>query len=324
MNRVFRIGTVLTVALGLALCAPAQPPAPAAPQTAPVTNAPVAVTKSPVELFRKLLAMTPEQRNAALADRPEENRQGILRKIKEYEKMSAEDRELKLRVTELRWYLPPLMRLPKPDRAATLAAISEPVRKLIEERLVQWDLLPPPLQMDVLEHQSTLGYFVGQNYGPATNMIQVGPPLPPGAQEELARLRKLSQPQHDQVVASFQKYYDLSAAEKQAVLDTLSAAQRAQMDKAVKLLGDLPRDQRGMFLSALGRLSSMSDADQQEFMHNAERWSAMTPEERQVWRQLANRVPPLPPLPPGLHRPPLPSGAANHPADQPLMTNTSH
>ncbi len=325
MNRILRISLCFALVLGFASEVIAQPVGPGALQPTASPNAPVTVAKSPVELFRRLLAMTGEQREQALADRPAENRQGILRKIQEYEKMTAEDRELKLRVTELRWYLPPLMRLPKADRVATLAAISEPVRKLIEERLLQWDLLPPPLQTGVLDHQSTLGYFAGQNYGPATNSFLVRePPLPPGAREELVRLRQLSRPQHDQVVASFQRFYDLSAEEKQAMLETLSAEQRAQLDKAFQLLGRMPKDQRDMFVAAAGKLSSMSDAEQQEFLHNAERWSAMSPDERQVWRQIANRLPPLPPLPPGLRQPPLPPGAANGPADQPLITNTSH
>jgi len=157
MNKALRISICFALVLGFASEVIAQPAGPGNPQSVVSTNAAVAVAKSPVELFRRLLAMTGEQRERALADRPAENRQGILRKIQEYEKITAEDRELKLRVTELRWYLPPLMRLPKADRAATLAVISEPVRKLIEERLLQWDLLPPPLQADALEHQSTLG-----------------------------------------------------------------------------------------------------------------------------------------------------------------------
>jgi len=321
MNQALRISICFAFVLGFAGELTGQPATPADSQAAVSTNAPVAVAKSPVELFRRLLAMTPEQRERALTDRPVENRQGILRKIQEYEKMNAEDRELKLRVTELRWYLPPLMRLPKTERAATLATISEPVRKLIEERLLQWDLLPPPLQTDVLDHQSTLGYFAGQNYGAATNMMQLNPPLPPGAREELARLRQLSRPQHDQVIASFQKFYDLSAGEKQAMLDTLSADQRAQLDKAFQLLGRMPKDQRNLFVAAAGKLSSMSAAEQQEFLHNAERWSAMSPDERQVWRQIASR---LPPMPPGLGRPPMPPGVANSSTDQPLITNTSH
>ena len=311
----------LAVVLGMAAELSAQPPGLNAP-TGVATNAPVAVAKSPVELFRRLLAMTPAQREQALAERPAENRRGILRKIQEYEKMSAGERELKLQVTELRWYLPPLMRMPRADRAATLAAISESVRKLVEERLLQWDLLPPPLQMDALGHQSTLGYFAGQNYGAATNSMLQDPPLPPGAREELTRLRRLSQPQYAEVIASFQKFYDLSAAEKQVVLLTLSADQRAQLDKSIQMLGKLPREERDLYVAAVSKLASLNDAEQREFLRNAERWQGMTPEERQVWRQIANRLPPLPPMPPGIP-PPLPPRAAVGTAELPLTTNNS-
>jgi hypothetical protein len=314
MSRLLYRSFCLALVLGGALTLSAQPAGPVPQPSAVVTNAAIPIAKSPVELFRRLLAMTPEQRERALADRSPENRQGILRKIQQYEKMNAGDRELKLRVTELRWYLPPLLRLPREERAATLATISEPVRKLVQERLLQWDLLPPPLQSEVLDHQSTLGYFAGQNYGPATNSFLVKPPLPPGAQEELTRLRRLTQPQHEEVIASFQKFYDFTAGEKQNFLDALSAEQRAHVEKAMQLLAQLPREQRALSLVAVSKLASMSDAEQQEFMHNAERWRELTPEERQIWRQLASRLPPLPPLPPG---------SAGTASDQPLITNDS-
>jgi len=49
--------------------------------------------KSPVELFRKLLAMKPVEREKFLADRPADKRAGLLDKIQEYEAMKPEERD---------------------------------------------------------------------------------------------------------------------------------------------------------------------------------------------------------------------------------------
>src|SRR5689334_6202198 len=62
------------------------------------------VLKSPVDFFRELLALERTERTRLLADRTLESRKRILAKVREYELLSADQRELRLRVTELRWY----------------------------------------------------------------------------------------------------------------------------------------------------------------------------------------------------------------------------
>ena len=85
----------------------------------PASN-PAAPVKSPVALFRELLAMSPEQRKVALASRPPENQKRILEKVEEYQILPEELRELRLRETELRWYLRPVLDEPRTNRAALL------------------------------------------------------------------------------------------------------------------------------------------------------------------------------------------------------------
>ena len=102
--------------------------------------------KSPVDLFRELLAMTPAERENYLTNRPPGIRDRILAKVREYEALDPNERELRLRATELRWYLLPLMHESPTNRAARLAAIPDDLRPLVKNRLQQWDILPPPLQ----------------------------------------------------------------------------------------------------------------------------------------------------------------------------------
>jgi len=81
--------------------------------------------KSPVAVFRELLAMSLAERKAFLTNRPPEAQKRILAKVREYETMRPDDRELRLRVTELRWYLLPLMTQGPTNRTAQIAAVPE-------------------------------------------------------------------------------------------------------------------------------------------------------------------------------------------------------
>ncbi len=109
------------------------------------------ISKSPVDILRVLLAMKPAEQERYLSNRPPEIRKRFLAKIQEYEAMKPEDRELRLRATQLRWHLLPLMQTPATNRVAQLALIPEADRKLVSERLQQWDILPPGLQKEFLE-----------------------------------------------------------------------------------------------------------------------------------------------------------------------------
>ena len=60
--------------------------------------------------------------------------------------LGPDARELRLRATELRWYLTPLLRTPAAERAGRLALVPEDLRELVNSRVEQWDVLPPPLK----------------------------------------------------------------------------------------------------------------------------------------------------------------------------------
>ena len=77
-----------------------------------------------MDFFRQLLAMTPDERDNFLTNRPPEIRARILAKVGEYEALDPNERELRLRATELRWYLMPLLRESPTNRAVQLAAHS--------------------------------------------------------------------------------------------------------------------------------------------------------------------------------------------------------
>jgi hypothetical protein len=251
-----------------------------AAQTA--TNVP-AQSHSQPDFFgqlRQLLAMPADERENFLTNRPPGIRTRILTKVDEYEALDPDERELRLRATELRWYLEPLMHEPPTNRAALLAQVPDDVRELVRDRLQQWSILPPPLQQEFLDNERTLHYF---DQVPAEN-----PAILPDE-----KLRKFA--------AQFNQFFGLTEEEKQKTLTTLSDAERAQMEKTLQSFDKLPPSQRAECINAFAKFAGMDARERAEFLKNAARWSEMSPAERQAWRDLVVNVPQWPPLPPGFN-----------------------
>ena len=246
--------------------------------------------------------MRPDEREVFLTNRPPEIRKRILVKVNEYEALDPNTRELRLRATELRWYLMPLLREPPADRAAQLAQVPEDIRELVEARLNEWTILPPPLQQEFLENERTLRYFasVDVSGSPPEN---AGRRPGDGAQ---ARWNALSETQRGQIRAEFNQFFELTPHEKQKVLGTLSNIERQQMEKTLQAFDKLPPEQREECVRAFAKFAGMSAPERAEFLKNARRWSQMQPAERQAWRDLVANVPEWPPMPPGFTVPPPP------------------
>src|SRR6516225_6302497 len=122
MNRICQFLLLLGVAA--LFCAEAQiaQEAPVPAMSAATNNlaSPTPRMQSPVVFFRKLLAMSPDERLAALKNRTPEARERILEKVTEYQMLPSELRELRLRATELRWWLTPMLRMSPADQKKRL------------------------------------------------------------------------------------------------------------------------------------------------------------------------------------------------------------
>ncbi len=257
--------------------------------------------RSPVDSFRMLLALPTTERKQYLTHRTVDVQKRLVEKIREYQALTPEERELRLTATELRWYLLPLMRAPATNRPAQLALIPPGPRELVATRLEQWDQLAPPVQQLLLTNQQTASYFAGGEAG--TNS-----PVSPADQIR----RKLQ--------GRFNQLLELTAGEKEKVLRLLSAAERRQMEKTLAAYGKLSPGQRQQCLRSFTKFATMSLAERQEFLKNAERWSQMSPAERQAWRELVSTAPIKPPLPIiKLPTPPVP-WSPNRPAPS-VVTN---
>ena len=284
---------------------------------------PLPAHKSPVDFFRELLAMDLTERKQFLADRTPEDRKQILAKVREYESLRPDKRELRLRSTELRWYLLPLMITPATNRAAQLAFIPAEPRKLVEDRLQVWDKLPPELQKELIENEATLQYIIPLQSGSEEQRKEILNTISLARRERLeagiARWRESSEAQRQEMLARFNEFFDLTPKEKDKALNTFSEAERRQMERTLRAFENLPKAQRAQCIQSFEKFASMSLEERQQFLKNAERWRLMRPEERQAWRDLVAKLPQLPPSPPGFNSPPPPPSPPSLP--RPVVTN---
>jgi hypothetical protein len=316
------VALTLAPFLAFSLFAQSPPPTPTrAPSNSTAANLvtpPLPPTaKSPVDTFRELLAMNLAERKQFLADRSPENRRQILAKLRQYEAIRPDERELRLKVTELRWFLLPLLRTPATNRLEQLASIPKEDRQLIEDRLQVWDILPADLQKQLLDNEATMRYLCElgiQN----TNISSA---LASHVNQGLEFWQNLPQGQKQKLLNGFNQMFGLTDREKDRVLKTLSEPERQQIEKTLRKFGTLSPEQRAECIRSFEKFANLSFEDRLQFLRNADRWKLMSPDERQQWKDVVQKLTPQPPLPPGLGQPPPPPPPGFPHRTVPLATN---
>jgi hypothetical protein len=283
--------------------------------------------RSPVDAFRELLAMPRAERAQFLTSKSPETRKAILAKLREYESLKPDQRELRLKVTELRWYMLPLMRSSPTNREAQLKRLPDSQRDLVAPRLREWDALPEDVQKELLQNEATLQYFTEMD---STN----APPISDARRQRLdagiAQWQALPEERRRDIVLRFNKFFELTPDEKARAITSVSEAERRQIEKTLKSFENLPPEKRAQCIQSFQKFASLSPEERQDFLKNAERWKLMSPEERQSWRELVSRLswhPPSPSMrpPPNfaeqmrrrIKTPPPPHGATNRVATSP-------
>jgi hypothetical protein len=178
----------------------------------------------------------------------------------------------------------------------------------VDERLVIWDLLPPPLQQDLLEKEETARLGALTVLQRRQSLASATPERRAELEAGLARWRSLSEDQRRATCEQFDRYFDLTEQEQKKVLSTFSEAERQQMEQTLRSFEKLPLATRRECVRSFEKFANLSLAERQQFLKNAEHWQKMSPAERQAWRNLVSSAD-WPPLPPGFDvMPPLPPG----------------
>jgi len=265
-----------------------------------------------VTYFRELLDLGPAELDGALAAIPEPGRDKLRSKLQEYAALAPDEREARLRATELQWYLTPLMRTPPTNRVAQLAIVPDECRSRVQERLEQWDALTPEIQQVIVKNEWMLRYFLQSRFlaasERATILSSFSPALRQRLEKQLDAWRALPARKRQRICDRFNQYFDLSAREKEKTLNALSDEERRDMENTLRAFEKLPPEQRRVCINSFRKFANMSRDERVQFLKNAEQWKAISPADRETWRSLVAKLPPLPP-PPG--EPPIPAQEKN-------------
>lgn len=259
-------------------------------------------SKSPIDYFRQLIGASTAERSTLLGGKTAEHRRVLEASLQTYDNLPADEREVRLRTMELRYYFNAVLRGPATNRAVRLQALPELYREAVASRLKYWDGLPYDLQQQLQEHERVIRVL-----GPGVAKTNLAT-LPVRA--NLEQWKALPEPRRQQIEEGFTRIFEMTKAERieafQEVAGKLSAAEREQMEKAMNAFRTRSPSQRAQVLSGFQKFAGLSAEERRQFMRNAEVWANMKPSDRQKWRETVAKLPPMPPMPPGFNLPPTP------------------
>lgn len=301
-TRFIILGSLLLPLLGTM----AQPaPAPATPP----------LPQSPVEQFRKWLEMPPAERARALAEWPSEKREVLIRKLADYEKLPADERERRLTMVELRFYLRPLMTVGGATNR-NLLLVPDRLRPLVAQRLARWDSLEPAVQKEILERDEAINYFARLRVPPTPFQLKAANSAERARLEKhLDTWRNLSDNNRKRISLQLNDFFDLPKTEQSKAMENFPPGERDEIQKTLQAFASLPSEQKRICIDSFHRFTSMTAAERSQFLKNAARWQAMSPEDRELWKRLVTKLPPMPPDPkiiPPIPRKPGPAVAESN------------
>jgi hypothetical protein len=299
------------------------------PPLSSIPRPPIASTNSATSLFRRILGMSNEEREKFLAESFPERQSYLRGRVQEYLALSPAEREKRLQALEVRAVMLPLMRMPANSRAQYLETLPVTNRAVLQERLSTWDILPPPLQKEVLSNETAIRYFIQlQKPGASKEEVLTGvsPERRQQLEVELNRLSALSQEQRDQMIRNFERFFGDDPRQREKTLRSLSETDRAIVQPTLVRFGNMPAGERESALEGYKKFKALPLKEQEDFLRNAARWQQMTEQERRLWRQIVLMtrppVPPLPmPMPPPPQRPNVPPAGAVR--DEPPIAATN-
>ena len=185
---------------------------------------------TPVDEFRRVLHQSNQIQENYLAKYPEGKRIVLKAKLKEYASFSEIERNARLGALQLRFYLEPLMALPHSERTPALAKVPLEFRKNVEARLQEWDLLPPPLQQEVIESETLRRHFVRIEFASSAARKAILEKMTAServkVEEGFGHWRGLPASEREKMAARFERFFEMKDTEKEKTLQDFSAEER--------------------------------------------------------------------------------------------------
>jgi hypothetical protein len=264
---------------------------------------------TPVDGFRELLALDLAEREEHLADKKGEQQDYLRELLNEFDALTPTQRELRLRLLELRYRLLPLLSIEPTERLEKFGKIPADQRQFIEAQLRFWDQMSErdrELALKEPDSWSFLPFLARQS---APDMTP--PPLPERTrllEAEIAKWRALAPEARERSARGLLRFLELDASQQGRVLDSVSAPQRGHLEQIAAAYRQLSPQKRRECLVAFARLAAIDEDERKLFWRKAARWEEMSPEQRAAWRSFTAQLPPLPPgAGPVLDLPPIPT-----------------
>ncbi|MGB9602729.1 MAG: DUF3106 domain-containing protein [Verrucomicrobiia bacterium] len=270
---------------------------------------PLPPIQSPIAYFRTLLETNQQAREQILSEKTPEQRKILEAKLNEYLALPQNQRELKLFMTELRWYLTTILRTDSTNRISLLQQVPEKYKPLIQDRLQHWEKLPPDIQKELLENEFALQYALrltnGSQVQIQTTLSTLHPQQKLKVLQTLANWNHLPEQRRKALAENFNKVFELSQQEQEAALKILPPAERIRMENTLAVFSNLSKEEKERCIASFKRFATMSESEREQFLRNAAKWAEMSPQEREAWRNIvrsfkSNKNIEFPPLPPGL------------------------
>ena len=289
--------------VALSVLAPSGMSAIAAPNP-PLPQMMPPIPPSPIQEFRNWLKMSEAGRETELQKYSAEKQVVLRQKIQAYAAMPLEQRERRLKMLELRWYLRPLMGVAPEQRGNYLEMMPARLHQLVTVRLQQWDQLDAATRKEILANddarEMVTRYFVHIRRSGTQGMLAPHP-LDPAKRAELQEKLKLwsetTPAQRERMGEQLSAFFELPRPDQAKALESFSENDRQEMQRSLDVFAKLPPRNRQLCVESFQKFATMSQAERGEFLRKAERWQQMTMEERATWKNLVTKLPPLPPDP---------------------------
>jgi hypothetical protein len=268
---------------------------------------------NPIQYFRELLAATPVEREALMAGRSQAHQTVLNKSLLVYEGLQPEQREARLRTMELRHHLQLLLRLPKSNQVQRLNRLKlVPVmdRPIVEARLRVWDSFSAREQQELLANEKMMRLLSGGAAGATSRHTAVGHSTSNQVrqiEQQMIRWYSLSPARRVQAQRNFTSLFSLTnnaAAKARLRPLPLGVKERKLMMTTIDRFQKLPASKRELCLENFKKFTALSAPERRHFLVSAQEWRRMQPDDRERWRSMVRRVPPLPPIGPG--QPPIP------------------
>ncbi len=266
--------------------------------------------------LERLLAMPETERTATLASRPDTEK-FLKAELAKYDQMDPDERLEALQSLRTWYYLRVLVLIPEETRPPVLERISATDRELLEKRLRRWDRLDAGLQREVLQHERFIRYVLQLDGLPRSEQKALATALPEGLKKDwddkLSQWHDVPSERRKDIYLNFKKFFDLSAVERNKVLQTMSRQELEQARptlEAIAALEKLTPEERAACLESFKSFAETHPQSTNYLLHleTFQRWNGLSAEERDLLRRASRALAPLPlpPLPGEASKPPMP------------------